>query len=356
MYLEPAQETDRPSSGVPQCVLFFQSVFTKSFHAFSPSIKCVVEVPPLEITVPTLSVTFVHPPLALPRLPLLTTDVKKTCRQNSMPGRSDTTALPLLDRQQTNLLEALPPVVTGVDVDDVFEGWQRSSLQTKDPTRRGMGEHDSVGYPGNNDQERGTAADHPRDGGGPDVMAEVGLPSAHNAVAAEGVVETRLPAVTGELDGGLSDEIPLTHSSVEEEGITARRAAAAAAAETTIGVEMESIRSDGALDTPAAAKPQKAEDGGAAAAAEDAAYAAPGHLEAYTLPSGVGLTRLCRRGVILLTRSPACPDLVAWQTHPAEQRTYDQMEPLLTRANMTHKDLHPALVGFLKTLAGSVQQ
>lgn len=275
-----------------------------------------------------------------------------------MPGRSDTTAPPLLDRQQTDLLEALPPVVTGVDVDDVFEGWQRSFLRTKEPTRRGGGGHGSVGFSGNKAQEGGTAAEDPRDDGR-DVLAGVGLSSAQNAAAAEGVVETRLPAVAAELEGGLSNEILPTHSSVEEEAIAARRAVAAAG--STIGVGMEEIRSDGGLEAPAAAEPPKAEESAATAAeakaaaeaeAEAAAEAAevadtsPGYLQAYALPSGVGLTRLCRRGVILLTRSPACPDLVAWQTHPAEQRTYDQMEPLLARANMTHKDLHPSLVGF----------
>ncbi|CAM9133477.1 unnamed protein product, partial [Hapterophycus canaliculatus] len=51
--------------------------------------------------------------------------------------------------------------------------------------------------------------------------------------------------------------------------------------------------------------------------------------------------RLCRRAVILLTRSPTCPDLVGWQPGAVEQRMYDQMEPLLARAHMSHRDLHP---------------
>lgn len=61
------------------------------------------------------------------------------------------------------------------------------------------------------------------------------------------------------------------------------------------------------------------------------------------MPS-VRLTRLCRRAVILLTRSPACPDLVERQTEPANQRTYDQMGPLLARAHMSFRDLHPDMV------------
>lgn len=60
------------------------------------------------------------------------------------------------------------------------------------------------------------------------------------------------------------------------------------------------------------------------------------------LREGVGLMRLCRKAVILLTRSPACPDLVERQTGSADQRTYDQIEPLLAKAGMSYRDLHPA--------------
>lgn len=63
-------------------------------------------------------------------------------------------------------------------------------------------------------------------------------------------------------------------------------------------------------------------------------------------PPGVGLTRLCRRAVILLTRSPTCPDLVKRQTGPAIQKTYDQMEPLLVKANISYGDLYPVSVSF----------
>ncbi|CAM9627040.1 unnamed protein product, partial [Ectocarpus sp. 12 AP-2014] len=52
------------------------------------------------------------------------------------------------------------------------------------------------------------------------------------------------------------------------------------------------------------------------------------------------------RAVILFTRSPACPELVAWQTSPMDQRAYDQMEPLLARAKLSHDDLHPTSVSF----------
>ena len=68
-------------------------------------------------------------------------------------------------------------------------------------------------------------------------------------------------------------------------------------------------------------------------------------LETHTSLPSVGLNRLCRRAVVLLTRSPACPDLVECQTEPANQRTYDQMGPLLARAHMSFRDLHPESVG-----------
>lgn len=245
-----------------------------------------------------------------------------------MPGHSDTTASPLLDRQQTDLLGALPPVVTGVDIDSVFDGWQRSSLLMKGPTasRTGEGGHNSIGRPGYNDREAGD----PLDGSSSrDALAGVDLSSVQNAPAVEAIVETRLPSVSIDLDGGT------------------RTADDATAAGSTLGVGMEEIRSHGHIEMPAASGLPKVEGGeDAAAEAAEAKATTPGYLEAYVPPSGVGLTRLCRRAVILLTRSPACPDLVALQPHPAEQRTYDQMEPLLSRANMTHKDLHPRLVGF----------
>lgn len=66
------------------------------------------------------------------------------------------------------------------------------------------------------------------------------------------------------------------------------------------------------------------------------------HTSRGKLSEGVGLARLCRKVVILLTRSPACPDLVERQIGAADQRTYDQMEPLLAKAGMSYRDLHPA--------------
>lgn len=249
-----------------------------------------------------------------------------------------------MDRQQTDLLEAIPPVVTSVDVDNVFQGWQRSSLLRKNPKRRREGVQDSVGSPrsNNNDQEGGTAAGDPLDGAR-DVLARVDLSSAHNAAAVEAILETRLPAVTVGPDGSLSNENQPSCSCVEAENTTAGLAAAAAGSAS--GAGMEEIPSDDDLGMPAATELPKAEAQAGAAMAAAAEDTTLGYLEAYA-PSGVGLMRLCQRAVILLTRSPACPDLVAWQTHPAEQRMYDQMEPLLARANMAHKDLHPALVGF----------
>eukprot|EP00903_Cladosiphon_okamuranus_P007612 g7381.t1 len=278
----------------------------------------------------------------------LRSSILRRLDQNSTPGHSDTTAPPLLDQQHTDLLEALPPVVTGVGVDNVLEGWERSSLLRKSPTGRGEGGHDSVGGVGssNNGQEEGPAAGDQL-GGARDVLPRADLTSAHHAEAPEAVVEARLPVVTVDPDGSLSKENPSACSSVEAENTTAGRALAATWMTSRVG--MEEIRSDGGSWMPAATELPTTEAEAGAAMAETATGATaeagttPSYLEAYAPASGVGLTRLCRRAVVLLTRSPACPDLVAWQTHPAEQRTYDQLEPLLARAHMTHKDLHPTL-------------
>lgn len=61
---------------------------------------------------------------------------------------------------------------------------------------------------------------------------------------------------------------------------------------------------------------------------------------ACTPPTSVGLLHLCRRAVILLTRSPTCPNLVERQTGTTNHRLYEQMAPLLARANMSYEDLH----------------
>lgn len=53
----------------------------------------------------------------------------------------------------------------------------------------------------------------------------------------------------------------------------------------------------------------------------------------------IGLMHLCRRAVILLTRSPTCPNLVERQTGSTNLRLYEQMAPLLARANMSYEDL-----------------
>lgn len=194
--------------------------------------------------------------------------------KGSMPGEVDTTARPLLNRQQTDLLEALPPVVTGVDFHNTFELWEISSRNAKVLTRRGEREEATpAGFAASKDEEMGNAAG--------------------DSVDRDRNVETP----RGELGS-----IPNT-------------AAAAAAPAVEESCEL-SVNPD------------------------------QGYLEAFMQPLGIGLMRLCRRAVILLTRSPACPDLVAWQTDPAKQRTYDQMEPLFARANMTYRDLHPRSVGF----------
>lgn len=252
-----------------------------------------------------------------------------------------------MNRQQTDLLEALPPVVTGVDVDNAFESWQRSSLLRKGSTRSGEGGHNSsIGCLGNSDQEGGWYAAEDTPDGDRDALAG----SAQITAAAEPVLEARVPAVTVDLEGGMSNENVETLSSGEEKDATAFGQAAAPL--STLGVGTEETHSDGALEMPTAARLPNVEDGGATEAMD--AGGTIGSLEAYEPPSGVGLARLCRRAVILLTRSPNCPDLVAWQAHPAEQRTYEQMEPLLARANMTHKDLHPTLVGCPQMLSRSL--
>ena len=266
-----------------------------------------------------------------------------------MPGHANTAAPPLLDQHQTDLIDAIPPVVTGVDVDNAFERWELLSRKRK-ASEQGGGRVGQLGGHPVIDRGGGNAAEDLLDCRR-DILTRgdfVSLPGAAAAAAAAGE-DSRVPTAGSSLDGTLLDEKLRTSSSLEE---NTRRTTSEG---LTSGVNWaNNISDDGANRTTAAdsnataaAVPSTASAGllkspeGASAIIGGAAT--PDYLEAYAPPLGTGLTRLCRRAVILLTRSPACPDLVASQKHPAEQRIYDQMGPLLARANMAYGDLHPSV-------------
>lgn len=252
-----------------------------------------------------------------------------------MPGHANTDAPPLLDRHQADLLDAVPPVVTGVDVDNAFERWEHLSRKWKASTQGGSG----VGKHGGNpviSQGGGNAAKEFIDSC--EILTRGDHVSIPHATTVH--VDSRAPLATISLDGALLDSNVRPCSSEEENGGATRRIASE---ELASGVGWESTV-DGGARSPAIDAVASTTAAGAASDGllkSEGGVVEPDYLEAYAPPLGIGLTRLCRRAVILLTRSPACPDLMAGQTNPAEQRIYHQMEPLLARANMTYEDLHP---------------
>jgi Leucine rich repeat len=65
-----------------------------------------------------------------------------------------------------------------------------------------------------------------------------------------------------------------------------------------------------------------------------------------------GWQLLCRHTVILLSRSPNCPPLVAKHSSPLLQKQYELMKPLLLKAGMSHSDLSVSWENETTTVAG----
>jgi hypothetical protein len=61
---------------------------------------------------------------------------------------------------------------------------------------------------------------------------------------------------------------------------------------------------------------------------------------------------LCRHTVILLSRSPNCPPLIAKHSSPLLQKQYELMKPLLLKAGMSHNDLSVSWETETTTVAG----
>jgi hypothetical protein len=61
---------------------------------------------------------------------------------------------------------------------------------------------------------------------------------------------------------------------------------------------------------------------------------------------------LCRHTVILLSRSPNCPPLIAKHASPLLQKQYELMKPLLLKAGMSHSDLSVSWETATTTVAG----
>lgn len=218
-----------------------------------------------------------------------------------------------------DLLDAIPPVVTGVeDAVDIW-GTSRTSLGRDNTNERCHSSSRVVGVAGAGalSERLVGSGKGERDGEGCDSELSIDLGSV-SAPAEE-------PRSSGRSD--LDDLSAKKNYRSQEEG------ALAWAAEAGVPATEASPEAGGA-ETPERAR---AVGGGGGSVDDD--------VETHTPLPSVRLNRLCRRAVVLLTRSPACPDLVEFQTEPANRRTYDQMAPLLARAHMSFRDLHPESVG-----------
>lgn len=228
----------------------------------------------------------------------------------SGPGRWNATNPALLDRAETDLLEALPPVVTGIK--NAFER-QANTQQTVDTAENAAAQVDVTNAVATEDMQQ--QIDLP---GGRQDTAKALSQGGLGSVTAD--FELSVPHV------GEADSMSIGDSSRK----TRDTASMWTAGESVPDIDDSAV---GTLSVPSASEhgytPDEDNDCGASWEG-----------------TRVGLTRLCRRAVILLTRSPSCPDLVKRQTGPAKQRMYDVMAPLLEVANMGYNDLHPKAVGY----------
>lgn len=245
-------------------------------------------------------------------------------------GCADTTAPLLLDSLEMDLLDAIPSVVTGVeDAVDIW-GTSRTSLgrdNTNEP-RASSGRVVGVAGAGALSERSIGIGEGEGDGEGCDSEMSIDLGSV-SAPAEE-------PRLSSRSD---LDDLSAKENCRSQEGGGLAWAAAAGVPAT-----------EASPDARGAQTPERARGvGGGGGSVDD-------DLEAHTPLPSLRLNRLCRRAVVLLTRSPACPDLVEFQTEPANRRTYDQMAPLLARAHMSFRDLHPESVGDLSRSVTRVQQ
>lgn len=204
-------------------------------------------------------------------------------------------------------------MVTGIDNDTVFQKWEvsRKSRWSSEAGRGGGGSSSSP------NPKSGERAKQPDDDGGYGKVS----PTRTGAVP--------VPTAELESDAGCSssagDPLAVDPDAAKEDN------------STSFERDSSTLLSAGEEATSVAT----CSECSVAAGDEAASTAENGSKRGASSPASAGMARLCRRAVVLLTRSPSCPDLVERQNGPANQRTYDQMEPLLARANMSYKDLHP---------------
>lgn len=265
----------------------------------------------------------------------------------------------MLDVAQMDLLAALPPVVTGIG--NALESWENSKINAMAAEElRPIG--DGGGGEGEGRKSPSTPSvtkrgEENRPSPGPDVGGMLHSGDDMGASTKQVVDENAVTWNTSELGSGHARSVLLRDVAESASGIvslseengrkvygddmsismsSSQRVQAAASS----AVDGGTPRVWGA-DTRASAAGKPETAAAAEAAARNRFENDNKRRDTVTLRRGVGAARLCRRAVILLTRSPACPDLVKRQTGSADQKTYDQMEPLLEKAGMSYKDLHP---------------
>lgn len=266
-------------------------------------------------------------------------------RQASAPGRTNTTVPPLLDKAQSDLLAALPPVVTGIG--NAFEDWEETQWAKEHNKATTMVKDEDVhaaakpSTPGGKfvcvpftsevpDDASISTANENETGSerGSEQTLSVNLESNECIGNAVLIDDERPPLVLP-----LSEDVAGTEPCNEAERMRDEADMRESVASPQMVPGLLSTRSPATEEVEAPHETSEVDPEG-------------GRLTIHQgrLGVGVGQMRLCRRAVIILTRSPACPDLVERQTGSADQQMYDQMEPLLAKAEMSYRDLHPGTI------------
>lgn len=283
---------------------------------------------------------------------------------------------PILDRAQTDLLAALPPVITGIG--NAWESQETSQTTNayNNATAVNVGHKSSIITEVSRTREALRSGDRDESNcsssGGDSMLLMATARTAAEGFSGKKIDVNEVIKPSSALDSGsvnppddhtrrmmcTTDNEPSTFVSttLSSEGDTDNNTEKGYVSDKEC-VAVTAVRDESVGETPSPVPARTPAEltsstmmrtGGEvmAVAAETAALpeASVGMSDRKTLGrsrADVSLTRLCRRAVILLTRSPTCPDLVGRQTGVADQRTYDQMEPLLEKAGMSYKDLHP---------------
>lgn len=263
-------------------------------------------------------------------------------RQVSAPGCTNTTVPPLLNKGQSDLLAALPPIVTGIG--NAFEDWEKTQWATEHNKATAVMKDEDVYIAAKPSTPPGNFVRAPSTSEVPDD-ASIGAVNRDETGSERGSKHTRSVHLEG-------NECTGNTVLFDEEGPLLVRPRSENVAGSEYCNEAERLRDGTDMRKSVASPPMLPELLSAGSPTTERVEALHETTELDReggrvtsnqgkLRVGVGLMRLCRRAVILLTRSPACPDLVERQAGSVDQRMYDQMEPLLAKAGMSYRDLHP---------------